>query len=77
MEIVLTKTYLSNVFQVFHGFFNNTFAVKTKPVVTICFTPNLRHLSSMYLVLLKRFSVFDCLLSFITSVEQCQLYPQK
>ena len=35
MEIVLTKMYLSNVFQVFHGFFNNTFAVKTKPDATL------------------------------------------
>ena len=46
---------------------DDTLVVKTKLDINIFFTPRLRHLSTMYLLLLKRSSVFDWLLSFKTS----------
>ena len=42
--------------------------VKNKPAINIFFTPNLRHLLTMYLILVKRFSVFDWLLLFKTFI---------
>ena len=52
---------------IFSSTSNDALVVKTKSDVNIFFTPNLRHVSTMYLILLKRFSVLDWLLLFKTS----------
>ena len=55
---------------IFSSTSNDALVVKTKPDINTFLTPNLRHLSTMYLILPKRFSVFDWLLLFQTSFIQ-------
>ena len=53
---------------IFSNTSNDTVMRKTKPDIDIFFTQNFQHLSTINLILLKRFSVFDWLLSFKTSL---------